>query len=75
MSSITPQEIKKEFFKSKTGIAGITILSILIFTSIIVVVAIPGDTFNDWNNPGKWISYPKVAIPVWINLFLSEKIP
>ena len=34
MSSITPQEIKKEFFKSKMGIAGITILTILIVTSI-----------------------------------------
>ncbi len=75
MSSITPQEIKEEFFKSKIGIAGIGILSILIFTSIIVVVVIPGDTFKEWNNPGMWISYPKVAIPVWINLFLSEKIP
>ena len=34
MSSITPQDIKKEFFKSKMGIAGITILTILILTSI-----------------------------------------
>jgi len=75
MSSITPQEIKAEFLKSKIGIAGIAILSILIFTSIIVVVVIPVDTFKEWNNPGNWISYPKVAIPVWINLFLSEKIP
>src|SRR3989338_4159416 len=75
MSSITPQEIKVEFLKSKIGIAGIAILSILIFTSVIVVVVIPVDTFKEWNNPGNWISYPKVAIPVWINLFLSEKIP
>ncbi len=75
MSSITPQEIKVEFLKSTIGIAGIAILSILIFTSIIVVVVIPVDTFKEWNNPGNWISYPKVAIPVWINLFLSEKIP
>ena len=75
MSSVTPKEIKEEFLKSKIGIAGITILLILIFTSIIVVVVIPVDTFKEWNNPGKWISYPKVAIPVWINLFLSEKIP
>ena len=28
MSNITPQEIKKEFFKSKMGIAGIAILAI-----------------------------------------------
>ncbi|MBI5859806.1 MAG: ABC transporter permease, partial [Nitrosarchaeum sp.] len=75
MSSITPQEIKEEFLKSKIGIAGISILSILIFTSIVVVVVIPVDTFKEWNNPGNWISYPRVAIPVWVNLFLSEKIP
>jgi len=75
MSSITSQEIKVEFLKSKIGITGVVILSILIFTSIIVIVVIPVDTFKGWNNPENWISYPKVAIPVWINLFLSEKIP
>lgn len=75
MSSITPQEIKAEFFKSKIGVTGISILSILIITSIIVIVVIPMDTFKEWNNPESWISYPKVAIPVWVNLFLSEKIP
>jgi len=75
MSSITPQEIKQEFLKSKIGIAGITILGILIATSIIAIVAIPVETFQEWNNPGSWILYPKVAIPVWVNLFMTEKIP
>ena len=40
MSSITPQDIKKEFFKSKMGIAGVTILSILILTSLITIIII-----------------------------------
>ena len=75
MSSVTPKEIKDEFLKSKIGIAGIAILLILILTSITVVVLVPVNTFKQWNNPGNWISYPKVAIPVWVNLFLSEKIP
>ena len=75
MSSVTPQEIKAEFLKSRIGIVGIIILSTLIFTSIIVVVTTPTETFKQWTNPEKWISYPKVAIPVWVNLFLSEKIP
>ncbi|WP_428326785.1 ABC transporter permease [Nitrosopumilus sp.] len=75
MSSITPQEIKQEFLKSKIGIAGIIILGILIATSIIAIIAIPVETFQEWNNPGNWILYPKVAIPVWINLFMTEKIP
>ena len=75
MSSITPQEIKKEFLKSKMGIVGITILVILISTSIIAIVAIPVETFQEWNNPSNWISNPKVAIPIWVNIFLTEKIP
>ena len=75
MSSISPQEIKKEFLKSKMGIAGITILAILISVSIIAMITIPLETFQEWNNPGYWIEYPKVAIPVWVNLFMIEKIP
>ena len=70
MSSITPQEIKQEFLKSKMGIAGITILAILISISIIAIIAIPVETFQEWNNPGNWISNPKVAVPIWVNIFL-----
>ena len=65
--SITPQEIKKEFFKSKMGIAGITILGILILTSIVTMITIPVETFQEWNNPENWITYPKTAIPIWVN--------
>ena len=75
MSSVTSKEIKQEFLRSKIGIAGIIILIILVMTSILAIVIIPVDTFKEWNNPSNWISYPKVAIPAWANLFMSEKIP
>jgi len=75
MSSISPQEIKSEFAKSKMGIAGISILAILITISIVAIITIPSETFSEWNNPSNWIAYPKVAIPGWVNLFLVEKIP
>jgi peptide/nickel transport system permease protein len=75
MSSITPQDIKKEFFKSKMGIAGVTILSILILTSLITAITIPVETFQEWNNPESWITYPKTAIPIWVNLLSMEKLP
>jgi peptide/nickel transport system permease protein len=75
MSSISPQEIKNEFLRSKIGITGINILAILILISIVAIVAIPSETFSEWNNPSNWISYPKVAIPGWVNWFLIEKIP
>jgi peptide/nickel transport system permease protein len=73
--SISPQDIKNEFLRSKMGMTGIGILTILISISIIAIVAIPSETFSEWNNPSNWISYPKVAIPGWVNLFLIEKIP
>lgn len=75
MSSVTPQEIRQEFAKSKIGIAGITILSALIATSALAVIIIPIETFKEWNDPSSWLEYPKVAIPAWMNVFLGEKIP
>ena len=75
MSGITPHEIKDEFLKSKMGITGISILTILVLTSIITVVGIPVETFQEWNNPGSWISNPKAAVPIWVNAFIAEDIP
>ncbi|MEX0640018.1 MAG: ABC transporter permease [Nitrosopumilaceae archaeon] len=75
MSSVSPSEIKKEFLKSKMGIAGIGILAILVAISIGAIIIIPVETFQQWNNPQSWIFYPKTAIPIWVNWFMFEKIP
>ncbi len=75
MNSITPHEIKQEFIKSKMGIAGIAILLALVAISIITMIGIPVETFQEWNNPGNWISNPKGAVPIWTNVFMIEKIP
>ena len=75
MSSVSTDEIKKEFLKSKLGLVGIFILSGLIIISITTIMVIPASTFQDWNNPEKWISYPKTSVPIWVNLLSSEKIP
>jgi len=67
MSAISPEEIKREFLKSKIGLAGIGILLILVIASLVTVIIIPVDTFKQWNNPGhfsfqgttlKWIDTP-----------------
>jgi peptide/nickel transport system permease protein len=75
VSAISSTEIKQEFLKSKIGMAGIGILVALILVSIIATIAIPVDTFKEWNNPSSWISFPKTSIPVWVNLLSVEKIP
>ena len=75
MSSVSTDEIKREFLKSKLGLVGIFILSGLIIISITTMIVIPASTFQDWNNPEKWISYPKTSVPIWVNLISAEKIP
>ena len=75
MSNVSSSEIKREFVKSKIGLIGIGILASLIILSMIAIITIPIDTFKQWNNPGSWISYPKTAVPVWVNYFTTEKIP
>ena len=41
----------------------------------ITMVGIPVETFQEWNNPGSWISNPKAAFPkiIWVNVFMTEK--
>src|SRR5919197_279536 len=64
-----------EFKRSNAGIAGVVILLFLIIVSIYAFVAIPLDSFRQWNNPNYWIKYPKSAMPEWTNFFTSYKEP
>ena len=75
MSSFTPNEIRQEFLKSKIGLAGMSILAILIVISLTTLILIPIETFQEWNNPSNWISNPKIAMPIWFNMLSVEKIP
>ena len=75
MSNISTHEIKSEFLKSKLGLTGIFILSGLILISIITISVIPASTFQEWNNPEKWILYPKTSVPSWVNFLSLDKIP
>ena len=75
MKNKTKNAIIYEVVKSKTGLAGVCILGILVIMSAVAITTVPINTFKEWNNPGKWITYPKTSIPVWVNLFMNEKIP
>ena len=57
-----------EFSRYKTGVAGVIILLSLIIISVYAIVAIPLESFRQWNNPNYWIDYPNAAAPQWINL-------
>ena len=66
--------IIKEFKRSKSGLAGLAILFGLILMTIYALVAIPLNSFAQWNNPNFWIDLPESAKPAWVNL-LGPKVP
>ena len=75
MTDILSSDLIKEFTKNKMALAGIGILLALVMISLIAAVTVPIDTFKQWNNPSNWISYPKTSMPIWVNYFVTEKIP
>lgn len=73
--SFSSKEIWYEFSKNKIGLVGIGILVILFAMSAVAVVTIPLETFKEWNDPASWLTFPKSALPAWVNFFLVEKMP
>ncbi len=43
--------------------------------SIVAFTTVPVETFKEWNDPTNWLSFPKSALPAWMNYFLPEKMP
>ncbi|HEX6252764.1 MAG TPA: ABC transporter permease [Nitrososphaera sp.] len=65
---VSTSDIFKGFKRSKGGLAGVAILFGLIFITIYAFVAIPLESFTQWNNPNFWINQPQSAMPVWLNV-------
>jgi peptide/nickel transport system permease protein len=55
---------------TKAAIAGFFILAVLAAMTIYALIAVPLESFSQWNDPGFWIDYPKSAAPAWVNSFL-----
>ncbi|MEM0446171.1 MAG: ABC transporter permease [Candidatus Nitrosocaldus sp.] len=64
-----------EFRRSKVGLAGLAILLILIAISLMAFVSAPLDRLRDWNDPSAWTFYPRGAMPAWVNIFSTSKLP
>jgi peptide/nickel transport system permease protein len=73
--SFSSKEVWHEFSKNKTGLAGIGILVILFAMSAVAALTIPIESFKEWNDPASWLTFPKSALPAWVNYFLPEKMP
>lgn len=71
---VSRSELLREFRRSKSGLAGAGILLVLILMTTYAAVAVPLESFRQWNNPNFWIDTPKSAAPAWTNLF-GPKVP
>ena len=68
-------DLGSSILKSRVGISGVGIIVCLVLISAFTIVFIPLDTYKHWNDPSRWTSFPKSALPSWVNMFLVEKIP
>lgn len=62
----------RRILHTKAALVGFSIIGILAAMTIYALVAVPLESFSQWNDPGFWIDYPKSAAPSWINLMLPE---
>ena len=74
-SAVSRSDIIRKFRRSKTGVIGAAILMGLIITTIYTVVAVPLESFREWNNPNYWIDLPRAAAPTWTNFGFGPKLP
>lgn len=73
--AISKYEILREFRKSKSGTAGAIMLLGLIAMTIYSALAVPLESFRQWNNPNFWIDLPRAAAPAWTNIGFGPKVP
>ena len=73
VKAILKSDFLNKFRRSKSGIAGVAILFLLIAMSIYATASVPLDSFRQWNNPNYWIKYPKSAMPCMDKYFHFEK--
>jgi peptide/nickel transport system permease protein len=64
--------LARRLLHSRAAISGFIILGILTAMTFYALIAVPLESFSQWNNPGFWIGYPKSAAPAWVNYFLPE---
>ncbi|MEM1582200.1 MAG: ABC transporter permease [Candidatus Bathyarchaeia archaeon] len=67
----------RQLFVYKSALTGMIIILILTGISIYAILAIPYDEATRLWRAGEqyWLENPRNAMPSWINIFLSEKLP
>ncbi len=70
---LSRSDIIRQFRHSRSGLAGIFLLLALILMSLYAAVAVPLESFRQWNNPIFWADLPQSAAPAWTNIGFGPK--
>ena len=67
----------KELKRYPSAIAGLIIIGLLLAQAAFALIAIPhSEAVRLWRaGPGVWEDTPRLARPVWTNVFTREKLP
>jgi len=66
---LSRKDVTRMFLRSRGGLAGALILLSLLLISIYAAVAVPLESYKQWNNPAFWQDYPKTVAPAWTDGF------
>ena len=65
------KSVMHEILHSKSGVAGVVILALILLTSLTAVV-FPDNIVERWNDPQAWLDKPRLAAPEWTTFFTGE---
>jgi len=69
------KQILKEALKTKTGMAAVIILGMMILMSASIPFYSPVNFVKRWNDLKSWYEYPSLAAPVWVKWFTGTNLP
>jgi peptide/nickel transport system permease protein len=58
----------RQFFHSKSGVAGLVMIAIILGFAVYSSLAIPQDISLKWDNPQSWTGNPIAAAPSWVSI-------
>jgi peptide/nickel transport system permease protein len=65
---LSKSEIVSRLLRSRAGLAGVILLLLLTLISVYAAIAVPRESYDQWNNPTFWQDYPKTVPPAWTDL-------
>ena len=65
----------KEALRTRTGLAGFSMIAVLLGVVVAVPFIAPYDVVRAWGSRDPWLDNPRFAAPEWSEVFVGKKLP